>query len=551
MTDSRARVELAHTAARPLEGSTRRSEAPDPEERIRVTVIVRSRAGGDAVAKALAALASRPPHERVHLSPEEHEHRFGSAAEDLAAVQDFAGKHGLEVVTASRARRTVELSGPLSAFSRAFGIRFRRYDHETRPYLTHEEPATIPRELHGLIEDVIGLDDRPILRPGAAAGTGTADGTEASIQKLLYTDPRTIAAFYQFPTGVTGAGQCAALIQFGGGFYPSDMETYFRLRGLKVPAISVVEVDGQTNQPASPETMLNGAAKLNLLSPEQSAKADPIATVNFGDFFATVECTMDLQILGTIAPGARLVTYMAPDTAQGQYTAFSKAIFDTVNAPSVINCSWGSCENQTPSSSMTSLDNLFQQAALKGITICCSAGDYGNGASTCGGKPTGHFPATSPYALAAGGTSVPADLSRETPWSETLSGLAMSGGGGYSQAFELPSWQKDAGVSGTGRGFPDVAAKADILDGYDVVVTGLNIPMGGTSAAAPMWAGLVALINQKLGRSVGYLTSLLYSKSFAGAVRDITPPGWDVNTGLGSPNGDGLLAALTAEPRSE
>jgi kumamolisin len=547
MTDSRARVELAHTAVQPLPGSVRRSEAPAPEERITVTVIVRSRAGADAIAEALAALASRAPHERAHLSHEEHERQFGGTAEDLAAVQAFAAEHGLEVLKASPARRTVELSGPLSAFSRAFGVRFHRYDHEARPYLSHEGPATVPAELHGVIENVLGLDDRPLLLPGAGTGTEASP----AIEKLLYTDPRTIASFYQFPTGVTGAGQCVALLQFGGGFYPSDMETYFRLRGLNVPAISVIEIDGQTNQPASPQVMLNGAAKLNLLTPEEAAKADPAAKVNFGAFFATVECTMDLQILGTIVPDARLVTYMAPDTAKGQYDAFSRAISDADNSPRVINCSWGSCENQSQKIDMTSLDQLFQQAALKGITICCSAGDYGNGASSCGGQPTGHFPATSPYALAVGGTSIPADLSRETPWSETLSGLAMSGGGGYSQEFVLPQWQKDAGVSGTGRGFPDVAAKADIMNGYDVVVAGLNIPMGGTSAAAPLWAGLVALINQKLGRPVGYLTPLLYSKNFAGAVRDIAPAGWDENTGLGSPNGEGLLTALSAEPHSD
>lgn len=553
MADLGARLELPHTAPRPLRDAVRRAEGPDPEQRVTVTVVVRSRQGEDALAEALDAVRRRLPHERPVLGHEEHARRFGSLQEDLGAVQAFAAEHGLEAVEVSPARHVVVLAGPLAAFARAFGVRFHLFDHPERPFRSHEGPVTIPRGLRGIVEDVIGLDDRPLARPRAAGGTAGTAGTTGTLETLVHTDPRTLARYYQFPEGLTGAGQCVAVLQFGGGYYASDMEEYFRLRGLPLPAMELVELGGQTSQPGSPEMMRAYAAKIGLIPAEAG---DSSVTTDAGTFWATVECTMDLQILGTLAPEARFVTYLSPGTPQGKYDAFSRAIYDSQRSPSVINCSWGSCENQTPSSLLRSLDRLFQEAAVKGVTICASAGDAGDGASKCG-EPSVNCPADSPYVLACGGSGVAADLSKETSWYEDLSGFVMSGGGGYSAAYGMPDWQKE-GIGGagghSGRALPDVAAKADVMAGYDVVVTGLDLPMGGSSAAAPMWAGLTALINQKLGKPAGFFASHLYSKDLAGAVRDITEsgggpcktgPGWDVCTGLGSPVGTGLLAALS------
>ena len=478
--DQTDQVPLHGETLEPLSGSTPREKAPDPQERITVTVVVRSRAGRGAVGEALAGLAKLLPHQRPILSNEEFEHRYGAAPEDLAAVVAFATLRGLHVDEVSPARRTVQVSGTLEQFGRAFGVGFRLFGHPLGPYRTHDGPVLIPRHLQGIVEDVLGLDDRPLLTPAAVASAGSS---ASGVDKLVYTDPRTIMTYYDFPSA-TGAGQCAALVQFGGGYNPEDMGAYFQLRGIPCPEITLVEVMGQTNQPASAEVMKGCASYLGLLGPADPNGKDVYAA-NSSAFWATLECTMDLQILGTVAPGARLVTYLAPNTVQGKYNAFSKAIFDTDNNPSVINCSWGSCENQTPQSSMISMDKLFQQAALKGVTICASAGDHGDGAAACGGTPSGHFPASSPNALACGGSSVAQDLSRETSWYEVLSGFPMSGGGGYSQIYDLPDWQKSVITGQTGRGFPDVVAKADIMTGYDVLVSGLDLPMGGTSASAP------------------------------------------------------------------
>jgi kumamolisin len=559
MSDTEEQVALHGEVPAPLSGSTPREKGPDPGERITVTVVVRSRADHGALAAALKGLAKLLPRDRPRLSADEFERRFGAAPADIAAVVAFATLYGLRVGEVSPARCTVELSGTLEQFGRAFGVGFRLFGHPIGPYRIQDGPILIPRRLQGVIEDVIGLDDRPLLTPGVAASPAPSSSSDYGIGKLAYTDPRAMAKYYGFPEG-TGAGQCAALVQFGGGYDPDDMEAYFQLRGIACPEMALVEIQGQTNQPASPGVMKSCAAYLGLLGPGAVEPDDQnVYKANSGAFWATLECTMDLQILGTVAPAARLVTYLAPNTEQGKYNAFSKAIFDTGNNPMVINCSWGSCESQTPQSAMISLDQLFQKAALRGVTICCSAGDHGDGASTCGGQPSGHFPASSPNALACGGSSVAQDLSTETSWYEVLSGYPMSGGGGYSQIFDLPDWQKSAIAGQTGRGFPDVVAKADIMTGYDVVVGGLDLPMGGTSAAAPLWAGLIALLNEALKEPVGYLTALLYSGGFATALRAVTrsgggpctpTPGWNPCTGLGAPIGTALLAALSAEAKS-
>jgi kumamolisin len=548
MSTFQSRIAIPGTPPEPLPGSQPAEGEPNPEERITATVVVRSRAGDDEIAADLAALAKQSPHERPVLSFTEHEQRYGSTAEDLQAVQTFAAGYGLTVLEVSAARRVVDLAGSLAAFGRAFGVHFRLFDSPRGPYRTYDSPVLIPLQLVPVIEAVIGLDDRPLLRPQAAACEEP--------EKLVYVDPRTIAAYYQFPPGATGTGQCIAAVQFGGGYYQSDLEAYFNLRGLAMPEIALVELLGQSNQPATQPEIVQCAECFGILPSGTGSPANPQQALQY---LMTIECTMDLELLGTLAPGARLVTYLAPGNPQGLYAAFSKAVFDPVNAPSVINCSWGSPESHFPRYLVLSLDKLFQQAALRNVTICTSSGDFGNGVAQYG-SPTPQFPASSPHVLACGGSSISPDLSQETSWYETFPGRpgAASGGYGFSQIFPIPPWQEQAGISSTNRAYPDVAAKADILDGYDVVVTGLDLPMGGTSAAAPMWAALAALLNEQLKRPVGLLAPDLYTKPFAQAVHNITQsgggpcvptPGWNSCTGLGSPLGTGLLAALTSGPQ--
>jgi kumamolisin len=269
------------------------------------------------------------------------------------------------------------------------------------------------------------------------------------------------------------------------------------------------------------------------------------------------EVMLDIEVVGSIAPGARIAVYFAPNTDAGFLDAITTAVHDTTNKPSVISISWGGAESTWTPQSMTAMDEAFQAAAAVGITVCVAAGDNGSSDGVNDGADHVDFPASSPFALACGGTSLVASssgISSETVWNDGASGGAT--GGGISSFFALPSWQQGLSALKTGgksvaltmRGVPDVSGDADPDTGYEVRVDGSDTVIGGTSAVAPLWAALLARINSTAGKPAGYINPQLYRSPKD--LRDITQgnngdfaaqPGWDACTGLGSPNG-GLLA---------
>jgi kumamolisin len=210
---------------------------------------------------------------------------------------------------------------------------------------------------------------------------------------------------------------------------------------------------------------------------------------------------------------------------------------------------------------MTAMDEAFQAAAAMGITVCVASGDSGSTDGESDGSNHVDFPASSSYALACGGTSLQANgtaIGSEVVWND---GDAASGasGGGVSTFFALPAWQQGLGATDAGgnrsplanRGVPDICADADPQTGYSVLVDGTSAVYGGTSAVAPLWAGLIARINALTGRPAGFVNPALYGQP--AALRDITQgnnggfsasSGWDACTGLGSPNGV-KVAAIT------
>jgi len=239
------------------------------------------------------------------------------------------------------------------------------------------------------------------------------------------------------------------------------------------------------------------------------------------------------------------------------------ATHDAAHNPSVISISWGNPEKNWTGQAMASFDQAFQTAAALGVTVCCASGDGGSGDGAADGKQHADFPASSPFALGCGGTKLVgagAAITSETVWNENPATSAT--GGGVSDVFGVPAYQAAAGVPVSknpggrkGRGVPDVAGDADPVTGYAVRVDGQEFVIGGTSAVAPLWAGLVALMNQKLGHRVGFLNPLLYGPVVGtNSFRDITSgnngayaakAGWDPCTGWGSPDGTKLLHALS------
>lgn len=506
----------------PLPGSARdqpddasAAGAADPESRMEVTVLLRPREGR-------AGAAGSPG----QLSREELALARGAEPADLEAVQAFAAEHGLEVTLVDGGRRSVGLAGPVAAMESAFGVHMALFQRGGAGWRGHEGPVQLPAALAERVAAVLGLDERPQARPHLR---------QASSPTTSYSPPE-LARLYAFPTGVDGSGQTIGLVELGGGYQPSELTTYFSGLGIPEPQVTAVSVDGGTNQTSG-----------------QSGGPD-------------AEVALDIEVAGAVAPGAAIVVYFAPNTDRGFLDAVSSAVHDTTHRPSVLSISWGGAESTWTAQAMSAFDQVLADAALVGLTVSVAAGDNGSSDGVSDGLAHADFPASSPHVLACGGTRLEAGagaITAEVVWNDGAGQGAT--GGGVSATFPLPSWQSAAGVPPSanpghpaGRGLPDVAGDADPATGYRVRVDGADIVVGGTSAVAPLWAGLVALLNQARGGPVGYLTPALYTSLAArGACRDITSgdngayragPGWDACTGWGSPDGAALLAALASPP---
>jgi kumamolisin len=508
------------TSRKPLIGSIRHEAPPrerigdtDPGTQVTVTVYLR---GTEA--------------EPGHLSREDYAAAHGASDADVAAVTQFASEHGLTVGEVDRGRRSMELSGTVANMTAAFGTTMGDYRSMTGVrFHAPEGVLSVPAALDGVVTGVFGLDQRPQAQPHFRPRS------ESTAQ---YTPPE-VAAAYDFPTGVTGSGQCAAIIELAGGFREADLTAYFESLNLPTPSVEAVSVLNAQNQPGDP----NGSDG---------------------------EVMLDIEILGAVAPGASIAVYFTPNTDQGFIDAVTTAIHDTTRRPSVVSISWGSAESTWSAQAMQQLEQAFQAAAAMGVTVTTAAGDNGSGDGVADGLAHVDFPASAPHALGCGGTRLllsNGQISSETVWNDAPGSDA--GGGGVSAVFPVPAYQQNANIPpsvnpghNAGRGVPDVCGNADPDTGYVVRVDGQTMTVGGTSAVAPLWAGLVALLNQSLPEPVGFLQPFLYSPAGIAGLRDITEgtngaysagPGWDACTGLGSPNGSELLAGLqqAAAPASD
>ena len=521
---------------------------------IEITVRLRPRPGAPRLADFVDAQAQKLPVRRAHLTRAQFAARFGADPRDIARVEAFAHTRGLTVVRADPAARTVRLGGPASAFESAFGVRLREVRLGKVRFRGRTGPVTLPRELSGVVVGVHGLDSRPVARPHLRLrkrrrSGRTRPGGKSRAADGSWTAPQ-VAQLYNFPAGLTGAGQCIALIELndtdssgkptGAGYSASDLDSYFKGLGLPTPQVTAVGVDGGANLP--------------------------------GHSDSDGEVVLDIEVAGAVAPGAAVAVYFAPNTTDGFIDAVKTAAHDTVRKPSVISISWGGPEDpdgEEDSQFLDGLNEAIQEAAAMGVTVCVAAGDAGSQDMATGwdGKPHADFPASSPYALACGGTRLTASggkITAETVWNDGSSGGA--GGGGVSNVYPLPTWQQGVGVpkspdGSAGRGVPDVAGNADPETGYQIVLGGQSTVIGGTSAVAPLMAAWIALLNQSLGtKTAGLISPQIYAAGARAAFRDIVSGnndmtgqlgglyaaavGWDACSGLGVPDGTALLNAV-------
>ncbi len=455
------------------------------------------------------------------LSRSAFESQYGATEKDIAAVEQFAHEHHLSIVESSVSRKSVMLRGTVSNFQEAFRVQLAHYrDNRGMLYRCRTGEISVPRRLEKVIEGVFGLDTRPLTRPmfHVATKDGKFINHKASPGSFR---PDALAGIYGFPKGVTGKGECIAIIELGGGYRSNDLATYFRSLNIPSPAVKAVSVDGAINSPSTADS-------------------------------ADGEVMLDIEVAGAISPGASVVVYFAPNTDRGFLDAITSAVHDAANSPSVISISWGAAENQWTAQSLQSFNDAFSAAATLGVTICVAAGDQGSADSQTDGKAHADFPASSPFVLACGGTKLlvkGTTIVSEVVWHESSDSAT---GGGVSDVFPLPDYQKSAGVPVSvstgfkGRGLPDVAGDADPQTGYNVLVDGQEMVIGGTSAVAPLMAGLIARVNQAKGKSAGFINPALYANPKV--CRDITQgnnittstnegysagPGWDACTGWG------------------
>ena len=494
--------------------------APNPNERTTVTIVVRARTSSKHKAAELAKLA---PAQRSYVSREDFAKTYGADPDDVAAVERFALDAGLLILEADLARRAVVVEGTLGALSKAFGADVRMFTAAGKTFRGRIGSLSVPAALGGVVSGVFGLDERPaarahfrrLLRPAAAAPDTTFE-------------PPQVAQAYDYPSS-DGTGQTIALLELGGGYAESDITSYFSGLGITAPSVTSVAVDGASNAPTG----------------------DPDGP--------DAEVLLDIEVAGSIAPGAKIVVYFAPNTDQGFLDGITTAIHDNDNKPQILSISWGGPEASWTPQATTNFDAAFADAVTLGVTVLVAAGDSGSSDGETDGLAHVDFPASSPHVLACGGTTLAASgatIESEVVWNDGSEGGAT--GGGISDVFALPAWQQNAKVPPSvnaggrvGRGVPDVAGDADPETGYDILVDGSSGVVGGTSAVAPLWAALVARLNQTAPQPLGFFNATLYANP--AALNDILSgnngaysagPGWDACTGLGSPNGAKLAALL-------
>jgi len=526
MAKRQDRVEVKGSARSAFPGGKDVGPA-DPNQQIEVTLFLR-RGSKRGKFPSEAELAAGRPHERKYLTREEFARLHGASAADLKKIDAFAAEHGLKVVSEDRARRTVKLSGTVQAFTAAFGATLRRYEHPSGTYRCRTGSLTIPGSLQSIVEGVFGLDNRPQAK--AHFRLRKKDPRVHAQAAAVSYSPLQVAQAYEFPSGATGAGQCIGVIELGGGYNTADLASFFGNLGITTPKVTAVSVDGATNAPTGDPSGPDG------------------------------EVELDIEVAGAVAPGAQIAAYFAPNTDQGFIDAITTAVHDATLKPSVVSISWGGPENSWTEQARNALNSACEDASTMGVTVLAASGDDGASDGSSNGAPTVDFPAASPYVLGCGGTKLTlsgGSIAGEQAWNELSSGEGATGGG-VSEVFALPNYQQTAKVPKApngfvGRGVPDVAGDADPETGYSVVVDGQQTVIGGTSAVAPLWAGLLALINQSLGKNVGYVNPLLYSANAQETFHDVTSgtngdysagAGWDACTGLGTPDGAALVTAL-------
>ncbi|HEU5342733.1 MAG TPA: S53 family peptidase [Ktedonobacterales bacterium] len=466
----------------------------------------------------LLANQQNPKSSQYHhyLTSKDFTSRFAPSAQAVNAVRQFLVSQGLKVTSVSSNRTLIHARGTVAQANHAFGVTLTRYQLGKRTVYGPDRAPQIPDALAPYVVTVAGLDDvtvaQPLLQHAAATAATKATSANATQATLPASGP---LAGANGPTQLRGAYDVASLISAGGDgagqsvgifelapYIPGDFSTYESYYGITGVSVNNISVDG---------------AAVTCATAGSSCDNGGVG-----------EADLDLEDVSALAPNTTLDVWTGPNSGQGILDTYNSIVTNDLDAS--VTTSWGICEPLSGSSFLNALDQIYAQGATQGQTIAAAAGDYGSddcrhSTGTVSSSPNVDSPASDPYVLGAGGTTL--TLSGSSYGSETVWNHGGFGtGGGLSSNFAEPSWQVGAGVANaysTGeREVPDVAADADPNTGYSVYCTsvpGCNgygwTEFGGTSAAAPLWAGVIADINSYLSASahapLGWANSTIFT----------------------------------------
>ncbi len=492
------------------------------------------------------------PQYHQYLTPDQFDQLFAPTPDEAQQVATYLQSQGLTVTTIASNNLLIDATGTVAQVQQAFSTQINIYQLGTRTFYANASAPSVPLSISPLIASINGLDNSAQPQPlyqrlAAQRAKSLVQQRSRQVKQAKHANqfatpsgygPNDLAGAYDAATlhnmGILGDNQTVALYELDG-YQPNDVAQYAKMYNLNNPNLSNVLVDG-----------FNGTAGQN-----------------------AVEVELDIEMIAAMAPHANQLVYEGPNTPQGMNDTYNKIVTD--NKAQIVSISWGLCETSSGPGELQTLDNIFKQGAAQGMSFFAAAGD--SGAYDCADTNLAvGSPASDPYVTSVGGTTLQLNngtYSSETVWSNPKSishgPEGAGGGGGLSKTFKQPSWQVGSGVnnqySNGYRELPDVTADADPSTGYAIYCTVTNagcnasgwLVVGGTSAAAPVWAGSAALVNQYLQSNgqklIGYANPTLYmlfnAQQGFPAFHDITTgnnlyypatAGYDLASGMGSPD---------------
>lgn len=512
-----------------------------PAAKMELSFLLKSKASDLKVQRTLSRISQG---RQAALSQSEFLKEFAPSQTAEKALFHFARQNGLKIESYNHASGQARISGDAAGFSQALATKFGVFESANKiSYLAATEPYKPPPELSKHLSSVIGLDNKAKMKSHAVELPASKDASVSSLYGGQYEAsgrkaylPNEIADAYNFPKEGMGKGQSVAIIQLGGGFDPVDNARYYRKHGFAEPEIQLIEVSGAKSKP--------------------------------GHAWDS-EVMLDSQVIGVVAPEARQNLIFAPNSEKGFIDAVLRAGFPEKGESknTAVSISWGLNEESWSKEGLKGMHESFKKLALQGIHIFASAGDDGARDRSTSGRLQAHYPASDPHVTANGGTRLVLNESgkrfEERVWNN--GGANDAGGGGISEIFALPEYQKSLAIpthaqtGKPGRGLPDISGNADPKTGYRIQVHGQETVMGGTSAVAPLHAALMLRINSALEKPFqAPLNPWLYKRGLEGGIfNDIiigdnngykAGPGWDAASGLGSIDGSAMLALLKKQP---